>query len=53
MELTNREKFVILALIDFVWAQGGVRSEEQGNELRALKARLAVVEKRAEEEKKG
>lgn len=40
-ELTDKERKILLDLIRMAWSGGAVRSEEQGEDLKALKEKLS------------
>ena len=40
MDLTDRERMIILDLITLAWKSGSIRTEEMGDDLKLLKAKM-------------
>lgn len=44
MELSAKERKIILDLVKLAWASGAVRSEEMGDDLKALKVKCEALQ---------
>lgn len=48
MDFSDREKKIIVDLVNIAWQAGAVRSEEQASELKGIKLKAQTEEKKAE-----